>query len=66
MLVLSLHYSDFREDLVRSQSILDSRTVVLRIGGGDLPHMSSTTIDLHQGMHSSGFGLIYYFYIACV
>lgn len=51
-------YSDFRENIVRSQSILDSRTVVLIIGGGeDLPHIPSLTTGSAQGVHSSGFGL---------
>lgn len=51
---------------MRTQSILDSRTVVLRIGVGDLSHIPSPTIGLALGMHSSGFGLTYYSYIACV
>lgn len=53
MSVLSLVcYSDFREDTVRSQSILDSRTVMLIIRE-DLPHIPSLTTGSAQGVHSS-------------
>lgn len=68
MSVLSLmDYSDFREDTVISQSILDSMTMMLIIGvGRTFPTSPQLTTGSAQGVHFSGLGLTLVLHCLCM